>query len=269
MRAFQGIDSALLGVLMIVAALAATGCSGHRQVVIPSDTTAGGAVEKRYPEQQSQTKPQESAVPGQQQSASLQPLQSYEQYRKQIIASWYGRDFHGKPTASGEIYNMHALTCAHKELPFGTKLRVINTANNLETECIVNDRGPFVAGRELDMSYGAAKNIEMIGTGTALVNIEALGRDMRYVRYIKYSGADGTVTVQIGAFRDEGNAKRLKLGLELKYQNVYIMQANVNGNSWYRVRIGKFKAKDDAAALGRQLAEEGYPVLITRHDQQM
>lgn len=244
-------------------------CSGTRQVVIPSGTTTDYAAEKkelRYAPQQD-TKPGDEIVASKPMPSELQQSQAYEQYRKQVIASWYGRDFHGKPTASGEIYNMHGMTCAHKELPFGTRLRVVNTANNLETECVVNDRGPFIAGRELDMSYGAAKNIEMIGPGTALVNIEATGRDMRYVQYIKYSGSDGPLTIQIGSFSDADNAKRLKLGLELRYQDVYIMKANVKGSPWYRVRIGKFKARDDAADLGRKLAEEGYPVLITKHEQ--
>ncbi|MCE5311813.1 MAG: septal ring lytic transglycosylase RlpA family protein [Nitrospiraceae bacterium] len=260
--------SLVFAVILFLASLVLTACSGTRQVVIPSDTDSGTvAGTQQIPQQKPQTR--EPAVTSQQKPSLSQPQSEYEQYRKQVIASWYGRDFHGKPTASGEIYNMHGMTCAHKELPFGTRLKVVNTANNLEVECIVNDRGPFVAGRDLDMSYGAAMGIEMIGTGTALVNIEATGRDMRYVKYVKYSGAIGTVTIQIGSFKDEGNAKRLKLGLELKYQNVYIMQANVNGNSWYRVRIGKFKAKDDAVVLGRQLAEEGYPVLITKHEQQL
>ncbi|MBN2653868.1 MAG: septal ring lytic transglycosylase RlpA family protein [Nitrospirae bacterium] len=266
-----GSSRTIFAVILLIIFLALSACSSSRHVVIPSDTTAEHAAEKKDPQSVAlqQTKPQEDITAIKPKSADIQQQSVYQQYKKQVIASWYGRDFHGKPTASGEIYNMHEMTCAHKELPFGTRLRVVNTANNLETECIVNDRGPFITGRDLDMSYGAAKNIDMIGAGTALVNIETIGRDMRYVKYIRYSGADGVVTIQIGSFKDEGNAKRLKLGLELKYNNVYIMLANINGDSWYRVRVGKFKAKNDAAELGKKLAEEGYPVLITRHEQQI
>src|SRR5574340_541002 len=85
---------------------------------------------------------------------------------KYIVASWYGPDFHGKLTSSGEPYNMHANTCAHKEYPFGTKLKVTNIANNKNVECTVNDRGPFIPGRDLDLSYACAKEIELICPGT-------------------------------------------------------------------------------------------------------
>src|SRR5512141_720386 len=78
------------------------------------------------------------------------------------IASWYGAEFNGKPTASGEIYDMNGYTCAHKEYPFGTRLKITNTINDKSIHCIVNDRGPFVAGRDVDLSYAAAKDIELL-----------------------------------------------------------------------------------------------------------
>ncbi len=164
---------------------------------------------------------------------------------------------------------MHALTCAHKEYPFGTKLRVINRKNNKEVECIVNDRGPFIAGRDLDLSYAAAKKIDLIGPGISPVTIEPVGRDMRYVKYVRYNVSEGTLTIQVGSFRDEVNAKRLKMALELQHKNVYIMEANVGGAKYYRVRIGKFTGKGDASSLGKSLADEGYNVLITKFEQQI
>ncbi len=186
------------------------------------------------------------------------------------VASWYGPDFHGKPTSSGEYYNMYALTCAHKDYPFGTRLRVVNVKNGKEVECIVNDRGPFVPGRDLDLSYAAAKKIDLIGPGTSTVMIEPVGRDMRYVKYIRYSGAlDSAVTIQIGSFRDESSAKRQKMALELKYSKVYIMRADVGGATYYRVRIGKFLTKSEAVIVGKALVDEGYNVLITRFEQQI
>lgn len=185
------------------------------------------------------------------------------------MASWYGRDFQGKPTSSGELFNMYALTCAHKEYPFGTRLHITNPSNNKEVECIVNDRGPFVAGRELDLSYAAAKKIDLIGRGTARVFVEPAGRDMSYVKYVKYDVRGPVVTLQIGSFRDESNAKRLKKALELQYSNVYIITVNVDGAKYYRVRIGKFTAGSKAAELGKTLADEGYNVLITKFEQQI
>jgi len=188
--------------------------------------------------------------------------------RKQIIASWYGPDFHGKLTASGEVYNMYDYTCAHKEYPFGTKLNVLNTRSNKEVECLVNDRGPFVAGRDLDLSYAAAKKIDMIGTGTAPVMIELVGRDMRYVKYIREGGpSDGMLTIQVASFRDASNARRLKTALEMTHGNVYIMETNVGGSRYFRVRLGKFSSKGDAYKTGGPLANEGYEVLITRYEQ--
>ncbi|MEW6676132.1 MAG: septal ring lytic transglycosylase RlpA family protein [Nitrospirota bacterium] len=71
------------------------------------------------------------------------------------MASWYGPDFHGRPTSSGELFNMYALTCAHREHPFGTRLKVTNISNNKTVSCVINDRGPFVSGRDLDLSYAA------------------------------------------------------------------------------------------------------------------
>lgn len=189
--------------------------------------------------------------------------------RRAVVASWYGPDFNGKPTSSGELFNMYALTCAHKEYPFGTILHVINARNNKEVECIVNDRGPFVAGRDLDLSFAAAKKIDLIGTGTSTVLIEPVGRDMRYVKYVKYGAHGPIATIQIGAFRDESNAKRLKIALELRYSGVYIIAADVGGAKYYRVRVGKFASGSEAAAVGKTLADEGYNVLITRFEQQI
>jgi rare lipoprotein A len=90
------------------------------------------------------------------------------------MSSYYGRDFHGRPTASGEIYNMYALTAAHKALPFGTVLLVKNTRNAKTVQVKVNDRGPFVKDRILDLSYAAADKIDMIQSGIAPVEITIL-----------------------------------------------------------------------------------------------
>jgi rare lipoprotein A len=88
------------------------------------------------------------------------------------VASWYGQKFNGRQTASGEKFDMYAMTCAHKTLQFGTKLRVTNPDNNKSVIVIVNDRGPFIRGRDLDLSYGAAKKIGILKKGVGRVKIE-------------------------------------------------------------------------------------------------
>lgn len=88
------------------------------------------------------------------------------------MASWYGKKYHGRPTASGEIFDMYRLTAAHKKLPLGTRVRVTNLKNRKRVVVKINDRGPFVRGRIIDLSYGAAKKIGMIEYGTVKVRIE-------------------------------------------------------------------------------------------------
>jgi rare lipoprotein A len=185
-----------------------------------------------------------------------------------VVASWYGPEFHGKPTASGERFDMHALTCAHREVPFGTVVKVTNVANGKSVRCVVNDRGPFVSGRDIDLSYAAAREIGLTSTGP--VTVEYLERDIRYVKEIGYAaGAKGPFTVQVGSFREKDNAKRLKESLDLKYKEVYISETTIDNTTLYRVRIGKFPDKKKAYRLAKTLAEEGYSPLVTHYDEQI
>lgn len=186
---------------------------------------------------------------------------------KKGVASWYGTEFHGRPTASGEIYNMYEYTCAHREYPFGTKLKVINLQNKKDVVCTVNDRGPFVPGRDLDLSYASAKKIDLIATGTAEVLMEPIGRDFSYVRQVKYTPISGAaLTIQVGAFKEIDNALRLKQALSLRYENVYINKVNIQGETFYRVRIGKFMSYDEVYNLAKSMGQEGYKVIITKFE---
>lgn len=92
------------------------------------------------------------------------------------IASYYDREFHGKRTASGEIYNMRKCTAAHRTLPFGSIVRVTNLSNGRSVKVRINDRGPFVKGRIIDLSYGAARKLRTIGSGVTKVRIDVLSR---------------------------------------------------------------------------------------------
>lgn len=182
-----------------------------------------------------------------------------------VTASYYGPKFNGRPTASGEIFDMHAMTCAHKKMPFGTKLRVTNPDNDKSVIVTVNDRGPFIRGRDLDLSFGAAREIGLIAKGVGKVKIEHIGRDMRYVKGIPESShnVSGILSIQVGSFTEKANAVRLKDGLRLNYSDVFINTALINGRKYHRVRIGKFKNPDTAYSLAKKLAREGYSIHIT------
>ena len=134
-------------------------------------------------------------------SPGPEPLDSVDQGWKQSgIASWYGGKFHGRRTANGEIYDMYAMTAAHKILPFDTLVEVENLDNGTTVRVRINDRGPFVRGRIIDLTYTAAKQIDMIGPGTAKVRLRVLGEaDVETRRFV----------IQVGAFSDPQTAQEL------------------------------------------------------------
>lgn len=176
------------------------------------------------------------------------------------VASWYGPYFHGRQTASGEIFDMYNFTCAHKEYPFGTKLKIINLANNRSVNCLVNDRGPYIEGRDLDLSYATAKEIGMIEPGVGIVKVEYIKENNEYTR---------SFTIQVGSFKEISNAMGLKEALAQRYNRVYITEAYVDGDRYYRVRIGKINGKDEAYHLAKVIEKEGYDVLIVRYDEKI
>lgn len=125
-----------------------------------------------------------------------EPMKSSLEYREKGIASWYGSDFHGKSTANGECYNMYAFTAAHKTLPLPTVVRVTNLENNRSVVVKVNDRGPFVRGRIMDLSYAAAQSLDIVRYGTAPVLIEAIGGPHHYAN--GYRGGSYKLANQLG-----------------------------------------------------------------------
>ena len=134
------------------------------------------------------------------------PMASASGYSESGVASWYGADFHGNQTASGEVYNMYAFTAAHKLLPLGTKVRVVNLDNGQSVDVRINDRGPFVRGRIIDLSKAAAQKLGMMNTGTARVRVETLGA-------VAGVGKGGEITgrfyVQVASFLRRENADSL------------------------------------------------------------
>jgi rare lipoprotein A len=166
------------------------------------------------------------------------------------LASWYGPDFHGKLTSNKEIYNMHALTAAHKNLPFGTYVRVTNLNNGKSVIVRINDRGPFVKGRIIDLSYAAAKKLGIDITGVAPVKIKVLKKYSPKKSSQKFS-------VQVGSFNNKKNAKTLKKELQNRYRNVYLSKLKTSSNTYYRVRI-KARSLNSAEKIAEKLTKQGY-----------
>ncbi len=195
-----------------------------------------------------------------------QPVAHAKDFRQRGLASWYGKKFHGRRTSSGEIYDMYAMTAAHKTLPLGTHVRVHNLKNDREIVVRVNDRGPFVRGRIIDLSYTAAKKIDLVGPGTAPVQIVALGTvtparqaDAGAPTYTPIDYYSGNFTIQIGAFQERRNAENLKRRLDQAYKNAHVTTFNDGSQTWYRVRVGKTQTLNQAIEYEALLIQNGYP----------
>jgi len=170
------------------------------------------------------------------------------------VASWYGPDFHGKPTSSGEVYDMYQLTCAHNTLPLGTMVMVTNLENGKSAELRVNDRGPFVKERIIDLSYAAAQILGVWENGTALVKLEAFG---------PFVGEIQRFTVQVGSFVDEANAQKLADQLRQAFEDVYVTAVETPTQKYHRVRVGQFAAKEPALSIAEKLSRMGFKALVT------
>ena len=170
------------------------------------------------------------------------------------VASWYGPDFHGKPTSSGEVYDMYQLTCAHNTFALGTIVMVTNLENGRSVELRVNDRGPFVKERIIDLSYAAARILGMWEKGTAQVKVEGLGPLIE---------PNQPFTLQVGSFTDEANAQQLAAQLRQRFDNVYVATVETSTQKYHRVRISQFDTKDQALAMAEKVSGAGFKVLVT------
>lgn len=180
-------------------------------------------------------------------------------YRERGVASWYGKKFHGRSTSSGERYNMYAMTAAHKTLPLPTNVRVTNLDNGRSITVRVNDRGPFVKNRLIDLSYTAAKELDIITNGTGMVEVVALNNStgattaQNRQKQVATSLTSGGAThdnvrmfVQVGAFGEAANAKTLANKLSSNGINqVSIQKSVVNSSAIYKVQIGPVKDVDE------------------------
>jgi len=163
------------------------------------------------------------------------------------LASWYGYPYHGRPAADGEIYDMEKLTAAHRTLPFNTLVRVVNLENTKTVDVRIIDRGPFVEGRIIDLSHAAARAIDIVEAGTAMVRVEVLRRSD--------SEQPGAFGVQVGAFRNRANAERLRADMAARYGAARLTTSPADPTIW-RVVVGAEPTEDGARALSDRIRRE-------------
>jgi rare lipoprotein A len=198
---------------------------------------------------------------------SYRVLDSSYGYQERGVASWYGKKFHGRKTSNQETYDMHAMTAAHKTLPLPTYVRVRNLKNNRSIVVRVNDRGPFVDNRLIDLSYSAALKLDMIQAGTGLVEITAISFDeapapSAAVKPVTASPASAgniaQIYVQVGAFGDAQNARRrLALLRDNGISKTFVQEDTARSPTLYRVRIGPIADVTQFDALVARLKKLG------------
>jgi peptidoglycan lytic transglycosylase len=196
-------------------------------------------------------------------------------------ASWYGPGFHGRRTANGERYDQDALTAAHRTLPFGTRVRVTNLDNGRTVDLRINDRGPFVAGRIIDLSRAGARVIGLIGPGVGPVRLEVLESTAvaraepppparpspapleRSPAPVEPSRA---YVVEVALLRDASRAERLREVLAGRFPDAPVGAAPVPGDGRYRVLLGPFREEDEAREHVNQVTRLGYPASLVEEE---
>ena len=265
---------ALSPALLLLTSLLLISCGGQSNT-----PTASSRYDKKYdgpPSQQVDVANIPDAVPQQtRRSKSGNPksyvvfgkryhvMSSSQGYKERGIASWYGNKFHGKRTSSGEPYDMHGMTAAHKTLPLPTYVKVTNLKNGRQVILKVNDRGPFHDNRIIDLSHTAAVKLGVKGTGTGLVEVEAINPGQPAPPIVQ-SSTPGNATIslylQLGAFISSQNANRLKdqVNLVLSSNQANVSTILKNGQQFYRVRLGPLSDTEQADSLALTLTEKGF-----------
>jgi len=185
------------------------------------------------------------------------PLAQLQAFRQRGVASWYGRQFHGQRTASGEPYDMYAMSAAHPTLPIPSYARVTNLANGRSVTVRVNDRGPFHSSRVIDLSYAAAYKLGYVQAGSAQVEVEAV---------VPGSQQAGSVYVQVGAFSSRENAESLRVRLTRELAWLHeTAQVLLSGNLW-RLHVGPYRSREDARSVAERIEAELNlkPLLVVR-----
>lgn len=193
-----------------------------------------------------------------------EPLSSHQGFEQEGIASSYGSEFHGRTTSNGEKFDMNAMTAAHKTLPMGVYVRVLHKRSGKEVVVRINDRGPFVGDRIIDLSESSAARLGMLQEGLAPVKLTALG-----YRLDSQSGSSGyrqpetydsgTFSLQVGSFTVRANAYRYADELRKRFGTADVQEALVQGKAFYRVRLGRYTSLRLAQAGQEQHQRTGFP----------
>lgn len=179
-------------------------------------------------------------------------------YLKKGVASWYGPGFHGKKTATGETFNMYAMTAAHKTLPLSSYAEVTNPANNRSVIVRINDRGPFHHNRILDLSYAAAKKLGLHSKGSGAVQIRALSHTKGPSQESTIATKERNIYLKIGSFASEKSAKAMQHTIKASHlPTATIKQASYKKSTFYTVQIGPIKSKANAHHLTNKLEKMG------------
>ncbi len=187
------------------------------------------------------------------------PLAQHQPFQQRGFASWYGKRFHGKPTASGEPYDMYAMTAAHPTLPIPSYVRVTHLRNKRSVVVRVNDRGPFHPGRIIDLSYAAAFKLGFIQAGSAQVEVEAIvpgAEQPQAPASEKPQEQAAAVYLQVGAFSSRDNAEVLRgrVTQELAWLRESA-QVMLSGELW-RLQIGPYRSQEDARSIAERIEAE-------------
>lgn len=271
MRRAHRAHTACAGAALVACALALAGCSitAHRPATPPAapgpapaasvpappaDIGAADAVPRPEP-RSAHGNPAFYDVFGQR----YYVLPSAEGYLERGVASWYGPTFHGGNTSSGELYDMYGMSAAHKTLPLPTYARVTNLKNGKSVIVRINDRGPFVANRLIDLSYTAAAKLDMIQGGTTLVEVRALTPGVPDELTRSVESPPAALYVQAAAFADRENAQRTLARLQAAGLSNASIVSPVEGRSHlYRVRLGPVRSVAEFDEVAARLATLGF-----------
>jgi rare lipoprotein A len=176
------------------------------------------------------------------------------------IASWYGHPYHGRQAANGEIYDMERMTAAHRTMPFDTWVRVRNLSNNKTVDVRIQDRGPFVKGRVIDLSRAAARSIDMIGPGITKVKLTVISPP----KLAEIEKQPELFAVQVGAFRDRARAETTAARME-SFGHARIVERGASVPV-YRVLVGEEALEAEASALAERIRSTGYEAFVVRLD---
>lgn len=240
-------NAVIVSFLLTVMLAGTYGCSKkiHPPPAKPRDTVVRDVREPAAPEKEPATQRQYTVL-----GQTYTPLSTHKGYVEEGMASWYGPKFHGRTTSSGQIYNMYEMTAAHRVLPMNTKVRVTNLENGKVVNLIINDRGPFARDRIIDLSFAAAREVDMIGPGTARVRVEAVGSVPR-------DQMSGTFYIQVGSFSSRENALMLREKMREKgYQETRLQEFSINGQHVWRVQAGKLNNLQEAEDARSKLTRE-------------